>query len=332
MTGSTTLRRVGVLLAATALLGLGPGLAAAEPTVAFRVRDPRVTSSAGLARDTAGSVYWTANVAGTPGVVYGLSAKGAVRGTLNFRAQPVDVQALVVHRDRLYVADIGDPGANRAQVSVYYFNYPRANGLTVTYNSLDFRYPDGPHDAGALLIDDSGRIFVVTKGTPGAVYAAPTTPSRTATNRLTKVGEAPGSVTDGTFLPGGDRIALLRPGAVEILDAATYSPVTTVPVPTTAVSLTLSLDGETLLAGGSGPSAPVYAVPAAGVGTATPSASPSAATASATASDPGGGTDPGTDTGTDPPTASRRGTLGALGLAALVAVLAGVVVAVARGR
>ncbi len=329
MTGRTVLRRAGVVACSTTLVALGPGLAAAESPVAFRVKDARLSRVSGLARDTAGSAYWATNDSSTPGVVFGLSAKGAVTGTLSFRARPVNVQALAVQGDRLYVADIGDPRENRAQVSVYAFSFPRANGLTVTYNAFDLRYPDGPHDAGTLLASESGRLFVVTSGSPGAVYAAPAQLSRTSTNPLAKVGEAPASVSDGTFLTGGDQIALVRPGSVDILDATTYRTLSTVPRPASPepASLTLSLDGATLLVGGRGAHAPVYAVTVPGVGAATPTPTVSP---SPTAGQPGSGSDPGADTSADPAGSSRQGTLGALGLAALVAVLAGVVVAVAR--
>ena len=99
-----------------------------------------------------------------PGVAYGIGLDGKVQGTLNFRAQPRDVEAVAVHEDRLYVADIGDNDGQRNSVRVYFFNNPRANGLTVTYHAYDFQYPDGPQDAETLLVDESGRLFIVTKG------------------------------------------------------------------------------------------------------------------------------------------------------------------------
>ena len=69
-----------------------------------------------------------------------------------------------MHEDRLYVADIGDNNG-RAQLRsrLLLFANPRANGLTVSYHAYDFRYPDGPHNAETLLVNDSGRLFIVTK-------------------------------------------------------------------------------------------------------------------------------------------------------------------------
>jgi hypothetical protein len=214
--------RVGLFLLAVLLIAIIPAVAAAEDTVAFRIKDARITESSGLAVDRAGNLYWTINDSGDRGVAYGIGLDGKVQGTLNFRAQPVDVEAIAVQEDRLYVADIGDNSAQRSSVRVFYFSNPRANGLTVSYHAYDFRYPDGPHNAETLLVNDSGRLFIVTKGEKGAVYAAPRKPDRHGVNKLKKVGSAPTDVTDGTFLPGGDRIALLTYTSIEVLDASSY--------------------------------------------------------------------------------------------------------------
>ncbi len=103
-----TATALGLLLAA----GL-PAAAGAEDTVAFEIEDPRITESSGLAADVANGLYWTVNDSGDGGTVYGLEDDGSLRGTLNFRAQPTDVEAVAVDGDRLYVADIGDNEASR---------------------------------------------------------------------------------------------------------------------------------------------------------------------------------------------------------------------------
>jgi hypothetical protein len=318
------------LVLAGALAGAFPAVAAAEDTVAFTIRDRRITESSGLARDVPGGLYWTINDSGAAGVVYGLEPNGRLRGTFSYRAAPVDVEAIAVHENRLYVADIGDNGANRDMVTVYYFLNPRAAGLTVTYNAYDFRYPDGPHDAETLLVDDAGRLYIVTKGGQGGIYAAPQTPTRTTTNVLRRVGDAPALVTDGVFLPDGRGLALLTYGSIQVLDATSYQLVASAPVPAAlrqAESLAVSLDGNALLVGSEGPGSKVYSVPIPGASTAAPTASASP-TASTTPSDSGADE---SDTDSDAtPATSRRGTLLAVGLAAVVALVAGVVVGLAR--
>ena len=326
-------RGLGAALLALLLAGGLPAVAAAEDTVAFTIDDRRITESSGLARDVPNDLYWTVNDSGDGGTVYGLEDDGTLRGTLNFRAQPTDVEAVAVDGSRLYVADIGDNEAVRDQVSVYFLTNPRANGLTVTYNSFDFRYEDGPHDAETLLVDPDGRLMVVTKGAQGGIYQAPQAPSRSSTNELRRVGDAPALVTDGVFLPDG-RIALLTYGSVEVLDGQTYAPVSSTPIPRQpqAESLAVSLDGTSLLVGSEGRRSTVYALPLPGAeGGETPTPTPTAApSGDATPADSGEDPDAeASDEGTAP-SAGRRGTLLAVGLAAVVAVVAGVVVGVVR--
>jgi DNA-binding beta-propeller fold protein YncE len=312
--------RLGLLLLAAVLLAIVPTAAGAEDTVAFTIKDARITESSGLAVDPAGNLYWTVNDSGDRGVAYGIGLDGTVQGTLNFRAQPRDVEAVAVQEHRLYVADIGDNGDRRRLVRVYVFTNPRANGLTVTYHAYDFRYPDGPQNAETLLVNDSGRLFMVTKERKAAIYEAPAKLDRQGVNDLKEVGSAPSSVTDGTFLPGGDRIALLTYRSVEVIDATSYEIVASAPIPDQpqAESLTLSLDGKSLLVGSEGKKSKVYsmAVPSEATPTPTPSTDTSAET----------------DVPEDEATfgQGQQGALLAIGLAAFVALVAGMVVALAR--
>ena len=228
--------------------------ASARDKVAFTITDTRITESSGLAADPTAEGYWTVNDSGDSAVAYGLSTSGKVVGTLEYRAEPIDVEAVALHDGRLYVADIGDNLAEREFVTVYYFDNASPDDQTVSYHAWDFTYPDGPHDAETLLVDESGRLFVVTKDAVGAVYAAPRKPKRAGTNELTKVGEAPGAVTDGTFLPDGKRIALLTYGSIVVIDAESYEPVGQADIPAQAQpeSLAVSLDESSLLVGSEG--------------------------------------------------------------------------------
>ena len=316
---SCALRRVGLLMVAVLVLAIVPSLAAAEDTVAFTIKDARITESSGLAGDPAGNIYWTVNDSGDRGVAYGIGLDGEVQGTLNFRAQPIDVEAVAVHEDRLYIADIGDNNRRRDFIRVFFFDNPRANGLTVTYHAYDFSYPDGSQNAETLLVNDSGRLFIVTKGDDGAIYAAPRQPDRQGVNELRKVGAAPADVTDGTFLPGGDKIALLTYNEVTVIDAGTYDVLVSSPIPQQpqAESLTLSLDEQSLLVGSEGEESTVYSIPV-----------PSQSTPTPTPSEEPVETDvPEDQSGI---IQNQKGTLLALGLAGFVALVAGTVVALAR--
>ncbi len=313
-------RRLGLLLLGVVLLAIVPTVAASEDTVAFTIKDARITESSGLAADPRGNLYWTVNDSGDRGVAYGIGLDGTVQGTLNFRAQPEDVEAVAVSGDQLYVADIGDNKGERSFVRVYSFSNPRANGLTVTYYAYDFSYPDGPHDAETILVDESGRLFIVTKGQNAAIYEAAANPKRRSVNELEKVGSAPSNVTDGTFLPGGERIALLTYSSVQVIDANNYQLVLSEPIPEQpqAESLTLSLDQSSLLVGSEGKRSKVYSMPVPSDASPTPT--------------PGDGPAAEGDVPESQANSwqSQRGTLLALGLAGFVALVAGIVVALVR--
>ncbi len=320
--------------AASLLLALGlatalPMTASAQATVAFTISDSRITESSGLTTDVEARAYWTINDSGHAAVAYALNPNGKVIGALQYQAQPTDVEAVAMHDHRLYVADIGDNLAERDSITVYYFDNAQARDQTVGYRSWDFRYPDGPHDAETLLVDDSGRLYVVTKEAAGAIYAAPRQLQRHGTNQLSKVGEAPAAVTDGTFLPGGKRIALLTYGAIELIDADKYKRIEelTMPVQEQPESLTVSLDKTSLLVGSEGRRSKVYSIPI-------PDKEPKSTRPTSTKS--GATADPEPEPSDEPTDAdsstgrSRAGTFMALGLAGIVAGVAGAVVGLVR--
>ena len=315
---------------AAGLLACWP-LPVAADSVAFSITDDRITESSGLARDVDRGWYWTVNDSGDRGRAFALRDDGSVAGTMNFRADPVDVEAVAMSGRRLYVADIGDNGRSRDRITVYFFDRPSAADLTVPYRAYDFRYPDGPHDAEALLVDRNDRLYVVTKEARGAVYAAPRLPSRARTNTLRRVADAPPFVTDGTFLPD-ERIALRTYTSVEILNRTfqTVGRAATPPQPQ-GESLTLSLDGRRLLVGSEGRQSTVHAVAIPqGVGKApAPGASPPRMTPTPTPAP----TPPAAEEEPAAPVQAtgRQGTWMALGTAALLAAVAGVMVA-AVGR
>jgi hypothetical protein len=99
---------------------------------------------------------------------------------------PYDVEDLAVGPDgALWVADIGDNDRLRDTVAVVVMperGDARLHRLT---------YPDGPHDAEALLVDARGRPFVVTKevGRPAGLYRTADPPEGEGTTPLLRVGE-----------------------------------------------------------------------------------------------------------------------------------------------
>lgn len=204
-------RAAGLTMTVLALAGAAapPGIVGSGAVaVAFRMSDPRITESSGLAisRSRPGLAY-TVNDSGDGPYVYAIDmGTGAVVGvTALAGVEAVDFEAMGTGPDAtLLVADIGDNDADRDVVRVHVIDEPRRGSVAVEPRSVELTYPDGPHDAEAVLTVGD-RLVVVTKEFVGAgFYAAPvfTEDSGTAFV-LRRVGDAPAVVTDATVLDDG---------------------------------------------------------------------------------------------------------------------------------
>jgi hypothetical protein len=182
----------------------------------FSIKDDRIKRPTGLVKSTKHQgTYWAVSSSGTTGRVFAVDATGKVQAVLRFGAKVSDVEALGIDRNgTLYVADIGDSNGSRNQIEIYTIPEPESlqDSSNVKYHQYDFKYPDGAHDAQTLLIEpETSQLYIVTKSSKGAgaIYSAPAAPTRQGSNDLTKLAPAPtGVITDGTFLPDGQRVVL----------------------------------------------------------------------------------------------------------------------------
>ncbi|WP_427888997.1 hypothetical protein ACQHIV_37095 [Kribbella sp. GL6] len=212
--GATLCAFAGVALPTASATGTGT---AADPAAKklFSIKDDRIKHPTGLVRSTKHQgTYWAVSSSGATGRVFALDTTGKVQAVFRFGANVADVEALGMDRNgTLYIADIGDSKLSRNQIEIYTIPEPDSlQDANVKYHQYDFKYPDGAHDAETLLIDpETSQLYVVTKSSNGAgtIYSAPASPTRQGTNDLTKVAAAPtGVITDGTFLPDGQRVVL----------------------------------------------------------------------------------------------------------------------------
>jgi hypothetical protein len=193
--------------------------------VTGHVDTPAATELSGLVLSrTQPGVLWTENDSGNPNHVFAGGADGTLRSDVTVTgATNVDWEDIALGRlpgggAALLVADIGDNLAQRDSISVYRVPEPRVAGkpaiATAPAQRLELRYPDGPRDAEALLVDPTdGALVVVEKSYVGraGVYVAehpaagaPVTMRRRALLRL-GVGDA---VTGGDVSADGSTIAL----------------------------------------------------------------------------------------------------------------------------
>ncbi|MEO6411484.1 MAG: hypothetical protein ABIO48_02755, partial [Pedococcus sp.] len=251
----------GLVAPATGLVVPGTAVAAsaaAPKTVDIRIDDDRVTESSGLALSIRHPhTVWTVNDSGDTARVFAIDTEtGRTVGVHTFDAEVRDVEALAITpQGRMLVADIGDNDASRAMVRVFWFDEPGLGKTSGAWASWELSYPDGPHNAESIAVDPaSGRVFVVTKGRPGGIYALPKAPSRKGLNRLTKVGTAPDIATDAVFLPDGSGLAVRTYTSLVVLDPDTWRETSyqVLPLQPQGETLALAPDGKGLLVGSEG--------------------------------------------------------------------------------
>ena len=197
------------------------------PVLLGNIADPAVTESSGVvaSRQVAGR-YWTHNDSDDGAVLYCLDDRARSCGSWTVTgAEAFDWEDIAAgpgpraDTPYLYVGDIGDNLAVRPSIVVYRVPEPAAGaapGPTAPAEALTLRYPDGAHDAEALLVHpSSGDVYVVAKeGAPGVYVArAPLAPGSPKT--MEKVATLPiggptvlSSVTGGDIAPDGRRVAL----------------------------------------------------------------------------------------------------------------------------
>jgi hypothetical protein len=242
-----------------------------SPTVAFRLTDRRIIESSGLATSTRhAGVTWTHNDSGGGPRLYAVGRDGRTRARLTLAGlDPYDWEGIASGPDHtLWVGDIGDNSQRRETIALFRVTEPArlANG-TVDWTRFRFRYPDGPHDAEAVLVHpQTGRVYVATKSViGGGLYVGPQRLLLASTgrvNELTRVAGVPPLVTDGAFAPDGSRFVLRGYLSAWLFDEPGRQ-IERIALPDMeqGESVTFSADGTSLLAGTEGAKSPVWRVP-----------------------------------------------------------------------
>jgi hypothetical protein len=245
------------------------------------ITDPRVDESSGLA--AAGGELFTQNDGGSRLQVFVLDLRCKVRRVITNPTDPYDVEDLARAADgSLWLGDTGDNDGDRPTVALERLT---AGGEATVYR---FTYPDGPHDAEAVLYDRQGRPYIVTKDpltariyTPAAAMAAGRTVplTRVGSHSFLPTGTAGGPVgvagqvvvTGGAVAADGS-LAVLRTytdayvwkvGGDDLAAALAGPPARRIPLPATrqGEGIAFSADGTSLLTSTEGVPGVVYQVP-----------------------------------------------------------------------
>ncbi|MGH9256101.1 MAG: hypothetical protein ACRD3C_16195 [Vicinamibacterales bacterium] len=199
---------------------IGGCLVAAQPplcTVTMglsRLTGVGEASGVAVSRRTPG-IIWSHNDSGRPSL-FAFDESGNPKGRVQVTGASVrdweDIAAGPCREGScLYVADIGDNNRARRQITIYRVPEPRAgDAATEPAETWTLAYPDGAHDAEALLVTPAGQLFLVSKeaARTTALYRVPA-PAAGSVGRLQYVTRLPlERVTGATASPDGNWVAL----------------------------------------------------------------------------------------------------------------------------
>jgi hypothetical protein len=250
--------------------------------------DPRIAEASGIvASSTFEDVLYTHNDSGDTARFFAIDRSCRTRATFVLGGVQArdweDISRGPGHT--LWLGDIGDNSGTRVNgLLVHRVQEPApAEGeVRLTATSYRLRYPDGPHDAEALLVQPrTGQVLIVTKGFAGAtVYAAPLPLHAAKPNILAEVGHVSvPQVTAGDISADGSRVVLRNYTAAyewsvkgdDVAGALEGEP-TRIPLPRSpqGEAITYDRDGRSLIVTSEGVGAAVQSVDRVAAASATP--------------------------------------------------------------
>lgn len=249
-----------ITLCVAALLVPAPAHAAWTGSKVCTHTNPEIKETSGLARSTyKRKVLFLHNDSGDKARFFAVSRKCNTRAVFTVNGvKALDWEDMAPGPDHtLWFGDIGDNGEKRASITVVRVKEPREiRDRSVKSTSYELAYPDGAHNAEAMMIrPKSGRLYVITKNlVAGAIYRAPAVLDPNNVNVMTRIADAPGGLSGADFARKGGRFVLRGYKSVFIYSKMRTEP-TRVPVPTDhkfGEAVTWSRSGRAIILGGEG--------------------------------------------------------------------------------
>jgi hypothetical protein len=249
----------GAVLVAPFLIGSTLGVDPAQGEAAFTFSDRQIAESSGLV--LLADQIVTTNDSGDEARVFVVDVdSGQTVREVRWDGDPRDVEALAAAgHDAVWVGDIGDNREVRDSVSITRVDLTGGEQDA----SYDLVYPDGAHDAEALVTHPlTGQVSVITKGAfAGSVMQAPLELSQAEANTLTEVGRTPGIVTDAEFLPGGGAVLVRTYSRAVVLEYPSWRVAAGWDLPEQRQGEGVAVDGTDLLLSSEGLFEDVLRVP-----------------------------------------------------------------------
>lgn len=186
-----------------------PGVPEVDSEEFFTFADKRIVESSGLA--VVDDLFVTINDSGGGTRIFVVNPEtGNTIGVVRWEKAAYDFEGLAPAGDgEVWVGDVGDNNNGRA--TIWLHRVPvRSGRQTVEAASYELDYPDGRHNAEALLRHPrTGQVFVVSKDpVVGRIYAVPEDLSTEEVNRMRGVGAVLGLATGGAFFPDGKHVMI----------------------------------------------------------------------------------------------------------------------------
>ena len=157
---------------------------------------PMIIETSGIADSkTHANSLWAHEDSGTPTQLMLVGYDGKVKKKVFIKGvQNRDWEEMALSGNDIFLADIGDNLRKFPTYSIYQFKEPAASVDTVkSAKKIEFKYPDGSHDAEAFLVDPkTGDIYIITKrDNPSRIYKITAPYSYTSINTASYVGDLP---------------------------------------------------------------------------------------------------------------------------------------------
>jgi hypothetical protein len=198
----------------TTTSALAPRLCAGgEPEQIGTVQVPELNELSGLGVSrTDPDVLWAHNDSGDSPRIFAMDRTGAPITTVDLDvATATDWEDLAIDGADLWLGDIGDNQRARPSITVHRVAEPALDATRATAESFELHYPDGAHDAEALMVDPVADDLVIVTKVPGGDSALYTTPAAApgALRLAGGINLGPGQlVTAGDISAAGDTIVL----------------------------------------------------------------------------------------------------------------------------
>ena len=203
----------------------GPAMPPEHAWLRGHFADPHITESSAVVVSRAHpGVLWTLNDSGNAPDLFATDTLGRALGRVPVDARNVDWEALAPGPcpagGCLYIGDMGDNAERRETVAIYRLPEPAPSEEAMRRTrALGLRYPDGAHDAEALIVTPDTAAWIITKGRTGGVRVYRLDPEAwrqegTATAALVQTLPIPPTdgvrelVTDAAMSPDGRHVVV----------------------------------------------------------------------------------------------------------------------------